>query len=165
MRLNADKVEEEIVIPEPKFSPVYNPPVGILPNGWSEPPSSEDFVMPSYPFHIQRTKNKPNGAVGFLPIYSDIRYDSFFIYFNAFWLISSHLLLNTSKNSIGGTKKTTIIRKVTGDTDLFVSEMGIALGMPENELNESVRIRTGGNIEVNGLHMNRVRKWLVGLGF
>jgi len=84
MRLNADKVEEEIVIPEPKFSPVYNPPVGILPNGWSEPPSSEDFVMPSYPFHIQRTKNKPNGAVGFLPIYSDIRYDSFFIYFNAF---------------------------------------------------------------------------------
>lgn len=80
-------------------------------------------------------------------------------------MISSHLLLNTSKNSIGGTKKTTIIRKVTGDTDLFVSEMGIALGMPENELNESVRIRTGGNIEVNGLHMNRVRKWLVGLGF
>ena len=69
---------------EPIYPPIYEPPGGILANGWSEPPqlsakdqgdesASEVFVMPDYPFSITRTKNKPNGAIGFLPIYSDYR--------------------------------------------------------------------------------------------
>lgn len=138
-RLNKDTIENELPIPEPKFLPVYSPPGGILSNGWSEPPTSDEFIMPSYPFHIERTKNKPNGAIGFLPVYTDIR--------------------------IGGSKKTTIIRKVSGDKNAFISEMGIALGMPEKHITEAVRIRVGGNIEVNGIHTMKIRTWLAGLGF
>ena len=73
-RLNAGKIEEEMTIADPKFQPVFSPVGGFLSNGWSAPPSSEeDFVMPKYPFHVERTKNKPNGAVGFLPVYTDYR--------------------------------------------------------------------------------------------
>ena len=60
-----------------QFPSVYSPPHGMLPNGWVAPPSlspsssSSDFVMQDYSFHIQRTKNKPNNSVGFLPIYLD----------------------------------------------------------------------------------------------
>jgi len=144
MRDQPNKEPEDTSIPEPKYPPVFDPPGGILRNGWSAPPSSlpeeeNDFVMPEYPFSIQRTKNKPNGAVGFLPIYSDFR--------------------------IGGTKVTTIVRKVIGDKSLFIKEMGIAIGMDEKKLKESVRIRAGGNIEINGPHGGPIRKWLIGLGF
>jgi hypothetical protein len=56
----------------PKYLPVYTD-FTLLPNGWSAPPS-EDFVRPQYPFSIRRTKNKPNDAIGFLPVYSKRRY-------------------------------------------------------------------------------------------
>lgn len=60
---------------------------------------------------------------------------------------------------------TTIVRKVTGDTSTFISELAIAIGLPEKQIQESIRVRTGGNIEVNGLHTAPIRKWLAGLGF
>jgi hypothetical protein len=55
-----------------------------LSNGWSAPPSLDNVVKTdelariqnytaSLPFQIQRTGNKPKGAVGFLPVYSDVR--------------------------------------------------------------------------------------------
>ena len=67
--------------------------------------------------------------------------------------------------SLGGTRATTIIRKVTGDKSTFISEMGIAIGLSEGDLQKSVRIRAGGTIEVSGLHVANIRQWLVGLGF
>jgi len=124
-------------VPERRFDAVYQPPNGFLPNGWSEPPP-EDFVRPEYPFDIERTKNKPNGAVGFLPVYSDIRH--------------------------GGTKRTTIIRKVNGDLDAFLHELRAVLKIHEPKKN--IRVRTGGcAIEINGEYGREVRAWLVGLGF
>ena len=58
-------------IPAPKFTPVIDDPV-ILPNGWSAPAGPE-VTVPTYPFRVLRTKNKPHDAVGFLPVYSEFR--------------------------------------------------------------------------------------------
>jgi len=59
--------------PPPKFEAVFEPK--ILHNGWSAPPPS-DWQRPEYPFTVTRTKNKPNNAAGFLPVYSTFRYVS-----------------------------------------------------------------------------------------
>lgn len=59
-------------LPEPQFGAVFEPL--LLPNGWSAPPGAQ-VQVPAYPFHILRTKNKPNDAVGFLPVYSKFRYE------------------------------------------------------------------------------------------
>lgn len=53
----------------PKFEAVFDPK--FLPNGWCAPAPVE--VVPQYPFGVTRTKNKPNGAIGFLPVYSKFR--------------------------------------------------------------------------------------------
>jgi hypothetical protein len=55
----------------PKFGAVFQPVM--LPNGWSAPPGP-DVTIPEYPFQIKRTKNKPNDAAGFLPVYTKFRY-------------------------------------------------------------------------------------------
>jgi hypothetical protein len=54
----------------PKFEAVFHPVM--LPNGWSAPPGP-DVQLPEYPFKIIRTKNKPNNAAGFLPVYTKFR--------------------------------------------------------------------------------------------
>lgn len=56
--------------PTLQFQPIFEPK--ILPNGWCAPPGA-DVVIPEYPFQVSRTKNKPNDAVGFLPVYSEYR--------------------------------------------------------------------------------------------
>lgn len=91
------------------------------------------------PFRIQRTGNKPNDAIGFLPVYSSTR--------------------------IGGTKRTTIIKKVSGDKELFVNELRAVLGIGQYDL-DSIRIRASGStIEVKGNRVRDVKMWLAGLGF
>jgi hypothetical protein len=55
----------------------------MLPNGWSALPGS-DIEVPEYPFRVTRTKNKPNDAVGFLPVYSEYRYVALLFAFIAF---------------------------------------------------------------------------------
>ena len=55
----------------PEFEPLLEPQ--FLPNGWSAPPGP-DVTLPNYPFRVSRTKNKPNEAAGFLPVYSEFRY-------------------------------------------------------------------------------------------
>eukprot|EP00550_Attheya_septentrionalis_P003051 CAMPEP_0198281492 /NCGR_PEP_ID=MMETSP1449-20131203/1413_1 /TAXON_ID=420275 /ORGANISM="Attheya septentrionalis, Strain CCMP2084" /LENGTH=211 /DNA_ID=CAMNT_0043977277 /DNA_START=45 /DNA_END=680 /DNA_ORIENTATION=+ len=114
----------------------------LLVNGWSAPPPG-DFCRPSYPFGIARTGNKPNNAAGFLPIYSDFR--------------------------VAGSKKTTLIRKVTGDIDAFIAELRIVLDLPVpinlNPNYDKIRMRTGGTIEIDGMRSREVREWLAGLGF
>mmetsp|Transcript_16043 Transcript_16043/g.32283 ORF Transcript_16043/g.32283 Transcript_16043/m.32283 type:complete len:210 (+) Transcript_16043:188-817(+) len=122
-------------VPDRKYPKVFDPE-HILPNGWSSPPG-EDFELPNYPFHVKRTTGKANGAPGFLPVYSDCR---------------KH-----------GTKHTTIIRRVTGDRDAFLTELRAALGLPPRD--DGIRIRTGGTIEVNGNRVREVKEWLGGLGF
>lgn len=59
-----------ILPPPPQFTPVWKPT--ILRNGWSAPPDPS-IVIPTYPFQIKRTKNKPCDAIGFLPIYTKLR--------------------------------------------------------------------------------------------
>lgn len=122
------------------YPPLFEPK--LLVNGWSAPPPS-DFVRPSYPFGIARTGNKPNNAAGFLPVYSDFR--------------------------VAGSKKTTLIRKVTGDIDAFIAELRIVLDMPLpinlNPNYDKIRMRTGGTIEIDGIKSREVKEWLAGLGF
>jgi len=133
-----------------------------LPNGWSAPPTPEDIVSPDVnkdkpndsdesitvltlrkeiPFIVHRTGGKPNGAAGFLPVYSSVR--------------------------LGGTKKSTIIRKVAGDKQVFLKELKAVLGLsPEDD--QSIRLRASGmTFEVNGNHetTKKIKKWLAGLGF
>jgi len=64
-------IPEPQMIPPPKFPPILEPM--ILPNGWSVPAGPE-ITVPTYPFQVHRTKNKPHDAVGFLPVYSEFRY-------------------------------------------------------------------------------------------
>lgn len=91
------------------------------------------------PFSIQRTGNKPNNSIGFLPVYSSVR--------------------------IGGTKRTTIIKKVSGDKEMFLNELRAVLGIGEHDL-DSIRVRASGStIEVKGNRVRDVKMWLAGLGF
>mmetsp|Transcript_23515 Transcript_23515/g.50316 ORF Transcript_23515/g.50316 Transcript_23515/m.50316 type:complete len:224 (+) Transcript_23515:181-852(+) len=145
-------------IPDPLYPPVFKPEY--LSNGWSAPPPP-DVHVPDYPFKVTRTGRKPFGAVGFLPVYRDVR--------------------------IHGTKQTTIIRNVSGNIPAFVTELRAVLSLPlgkkgvltsastgkhgggeagrgVNKQNP-IRIRTGGAIEVNGDRALEVRIWLSGLGF
>lgn len=54
----------------PTFPPLVEE-VKILYNGWSQP--IQNVEIPNYPFQVRRTRNKPNDAVGFLPVYSKFR--------------------------------------------------------------------------------------------
>jgi hypothetical protein len=56
--------------PAVTFQPILEP--NILANGWCEPPG-DGIKIPEYPFKVSRTKNKPNEAIGFLPVYSEYR--------------------------------------------------------------------------------------------
>lgn len=61
--------------PQALEPPTYSPlseEIKILYNGWSQP--IENVEIPDYPFQVRRTKNKPNDAVGFLPVYAKFRY-------------------------------------------------------------------------------------------
>merc|ERR1719203_2455162 len=143
-------------IPVRTYDPIFKP--SFLSNGWSAPPPPE-VQVPEYPFGVTRTGRKPFGAVGFLPVYRDVR--------------------------IGGTKHTTIIRNVTGNAVSFITELQSVLSLPRGKKGiltsastgqhgggeagrgvnseNPIRIRTGGAIEVNGDRATEVRKWLAGL--
>lgn len=54
----------------PKYDAIFQP--NFLPNGWCAPAPAE--LVPTYPFAVGRTKNKPNDAVGFLPVYTKYRW-------------------------------------------------------------------------------------------
>ena len=64
--------------PTQTIDAIFNPSV-VLPNGWSQPPSptEDEEVMQKkkeLPFSVKRTGGKPNGAIGFLPVYKNVRY-------------------------------------------------------------------------------------------
>jgi hypothetical protein len=60
--------EMMLTIPESTIQPVHSDPK-ILANGWNAPVGDSS----DHPFQVGRTKNKPNNAVGFLPVYSEYR--------------------------------------------------------------------------------------------
>jgi hypothetical protein len=71
-RVDARMGVDRTPLPLPKAQfPAIVKEVKILHNGWSAPASDK----PEYPFDIRRTRNKPNDAIGFLPVYSKFRYD------------------------------------------------------------------------------------------
>ena len=119
---------------EPKFE------VKFLANGWCAPPPKEEAekAQKEYPFKVSRTGGKPNKASGFLPVYSDFR--------------------------IGGTKITTIVRKISGDREYFLRELRAVLKLsPEST---DIRLRASGTVvEVNGNKTKEIKLWLAGLGF
>jgi Mitochondrial large subunit ribosomal protein (Img2) len=162
----------ELNIPQAQFPPAIADPPAFLPNGWNPPPS-EDVVksLPEYPFRVARTKNKPNNAVGFLPVYSEFRWVVAWI---AQPLFGSEVLkfeitflLSVVRSRKDGSKITTRIKKVSGDQDIFLNELRAALQIPipRNPRDDIVRIRTGGTIEVKGNRVRDVKEWLAGLGF
>jgi hypothetical protein len=66
-----------------------------------------------------------------------------------------------------GTKAITIVKRLTGDKDLFLGELRSVLDMPEpsNPNDDKVRYRVGGAIEIDGNRVREVKHWLTGLGF
>jgi hypothetical protein len=54
--------------PTATLVPILENP-NVLSNGWTAPATER----PEYPFSIPRTSNKPNGAIGFLPVYATFR--------------------------------------------------------------------------------------------
>lgn len=133
------------VIPESSIPPTISERPKILSNGWNVPASVESDGKydegNELPFRVARTKNKPNNAVGFLPVYSEHRKD--------------------------GARVTTRIKKVSGDRGLFLNELRAALEIPipKNPREDTIRIRTGGTIEIKGNRVLEVKTWLAGLGF
>jgi len=127
------------MIPESTVPPLIKDPK-FLSNGWNVPVSTDGETR-EYPFRVARTKNKPNNAVGFLPVYTEYRKD--------------------------GARVTTRIKKVSGDRGLFLNELRAALEIPipNNPREDSIRIRTGGTIEIKGNRVLEVKTWLAGLGF
>ena len=66
---------------------------------------------------------------------------------------------------IGGSKRTTIIKKISGNKELFLDELRAVLSISADD-NDAIRLRAAGNtIEVNGNRTKEVKKWLAGLGF
>ena len=63
--------------PTKQIEAIFDPSV-ILKNGWSQPPTPDDEDVlkkrDMIPFGVKRTGGKPNGAIGFLPVYSNFRY-------------------------------------------------------------------------------------------
>jgi hypothetical protein len=119
---------------EPKFEATF------LRNGWCALPPREEAAKAreAYPFHVSRTGGKPNKAAGFLPVYSDFR--------------------------IGGTKATTIIKKITGNRDYFVRELRAVLKVAPDS--SDIRLRASGTVvEVKGNRTKEIKTWLAGLGF
>lgn len=156
--------------PTPTFAPVLEN-VEMLSNGWVPPPPA-DLAIPNYPFKIVRTKNKPQDAVGFLPVYSKFRLvqSLFFRLVVDFSNNVSQLLVSFDNyviNRKDGTLTTTRIKKVSGDQQVFLRELRAALQIPEptNYKDDVIRVRAGGTIEVKGNHVRQVRMWLAGLGF
>lgn len=73
-----------------------------------------------------------------------------------------------SEFRVGRNKHTTIVRKVSGDINLFVHEMLAYLNRDDDYDDvtmDDVRIRTGDIVEVKGIHVQDVKTWLAGLGF
>ena len=70
-------------------------------------------------------------------------------------------------NRKDGARVTTRIKKVSGDQDLFLSELRSVLTLPKPKIekDDPIRIRTGGTIEVKGNRTQEVKRWLAGLGF
>lgn len=74
--VDAAEANNDNNIPTARFAPIIDDPQ-FLPNGWSPPPAQDNEqvkeALQKYPFLVQRTRNKPQDAVGFLPVYSDFR--------------------------------------------------------------------------------------------
>jgi len=135
--------DDDGIIPEANIPTVISDPK-IFPNGWNPPlggGGGDNVQIPNYPFEIARTKNKPNNSVGFLPVYSEFRKD--------------------------GARITTRIKKVSGDRDIFLNELRATLQIPipKNPREDTIRIRTGGTIEIKGNRVLEVKTWLAALGF
>jgi Mitochondrial large subunit ribosomal protein (Img2) len=82
---------------------------------------------------------------------------------------SLNFIAPTSKFRKDGTKVTTLIRKVTGDRDLFIGELRSVLQLHPptsgKASDDNIRVRTGGLIEINGNRVRELKQWLAGLGF
>jgi len=161
LKKNGESLNYVVKVPPPskrQFAPIFSPT--FLKSGWSAPPPAED--VPDYPFSVTRTRGKPYDAVGFLPVYRDVR--------------------------VHGTKHTTIIKRITGDIPTFINELRAVLQLPlgkKGVLNTAhstgahgggeagrgvsvenpLRTRAGGNIEIHGDRLKEVKWWLAGLGF
>ena len=59
---------------------------------------------------------------------------------------------------MGGSRKCTVIRKVTGDVDEFKAELA-------KVVSNAPIVDKMGRVEVTGLHSQKVKLWLMRLGF
>ena len=59
----------------------------------------------------------------------------------------------------------TIIKKVTGDKEIFLNELRAVLGVGVDD-HESIRVRASGStFEINGNRVREIKQWLGGFGF
>lgn len=82
-------------------------------------------------------------------------------------MCSNSIFFSLRLVSNDNTKVITRIKKVTGDRDLFISELRSVVGFPRplNPNNDKIKVKTGGTIEVHFNCSGKVKRWLAGLGF
>jgi translation initiation factor 1 (eIF-1/SUI1) len=75
--------------------------------------------------------------------------------------------MNCSPNTRrDGARVTTRIKKVSGDHEAFLTELRAALQIAKFPgKDDSIRVRTGGAIEIKGNRVQEVKTWLAALGF
>jgi hypothetical protein len=87
--------------------------------------------------------------------------------FCVWFCVSIYIYIYISDHRKDGARVTTRIRRVSGDRDLFLNELRATLQIPipKNPREDTIRIRTGGTIEIKGNRVLEVKTWLAGLGF
>ncbi|KAL7521419.1 hypothetical protein ACHAWX_006093 [Stephanocyclus meneghinianus] len=160
--------ESAVKIPTRSYPPVFKPK--FLQNGWSAPPPAE-FEIPKYPFQVKRTGRKPFGVPGFLPVYRDIRIHGTkhtTIIRNVTGDIPAFLNELQAVIELPTPKKGILNTYATGGTGSFRGNSARHGGGEAGRgvsVENPIRIRAGGTIEVNGDWTREVKGWLAGLGF
>jgi len=94
-----DTQPKKLITPPPPVTidAIYQPNV-VLSNGWSNPPLDEEIIRKrnEIPFAIKRTGGKPNGSVGFLPVYSNFRYVLTVIFYDIIIMPILSMILSSS---------------------------------------------------------------------
>ena len=66
---------------------------------------------------------------------------------------------------LGGAKQTTIVKKITGDKEIFLNELRAILAISADD-HDSISLKASGSVvEVNGNRSREIKSWLAGLGF
>ena len=137
-----------------KYPGDYEPPFTLKSTGWSPPPTSEELPehLRDLPFNVSCLLWQVAGCSVWLTA------ALFYLCQQVARTAKGRSLPVYSEFRNGRSRVLTVVRRVSGDTDLLSSELQkLCLAATVEQ--------KGGALKIHGNHVERVRQWLVGLGF